>query len=144
MLKEKYCYRHIVSFEETNLVGNVYFSNYIKWQGLCREKFLMDYAPEILHDLYNKLALITLNCSCEYYDQLIPFDNVRIEMRLKKRVQNRISMEFLYIKEKINNGEITIAKGNQETCVMQKHKHGMSVCELPNSLLRALKQFNIG
>ena len=31
-----YEYRHIVSFEETNLVGNVYYVNYLRWQGRCR------------------------------------------------------------------------------------------------------------
>jgi hypothetical protein len=40
-----YEYRHVVSFEETNLVGNVYYVNHIRWQGLCREMFLRDYAP---------------------------------------------------------------------------------------------------
>ena len=33
-------YRHVVSFEETNLVGNVYFANHLSWQGRCRELFL--------------------------------------------------------------------------------------------------------
>ena len=27
---------HVVTFEETNLVGNVYYTNYFSWQGRCR------------------------------------------------------------------------------------------------------------
>ena len=35
-----YEYPHMVGFEETNLVGNVYYVNYLRWQGRCREMFL--------------------------------------------------------------------------------------------------------
>ena len=35
-------YRHVVGFEETNLVGNVYYVNHLRWQGRCREMFLRD------------------------------------------------------------------------------------------------------
>ena len=40
-----YEYRLVVGFEETNLVGNVYFVNHLRWQGKCREMFLRDHAP---------------------------------------------------------------------------------------------------
>ena len=46
-----YEYRHIVGFEETNLVGNVYYVNYLRWQGRCRELFLKDMAPDVLEDV---------------------------------------------------------------------------------------------
>ena len=26
-------YEHVVTFDETNLVGNVYFAHYLHWQG---------------------------------------------------------------------------------------------------------------
>ena len=35
-----YEYRHVVGFKETNVVGNVYFTNHLEWQGRCREMFL--------------------------------------------------------------------------------------------------------
>ena len=31
-----YEYRHVVGFEETNLIGNVYYANHVRWQGRCR------------------------------------------------------------------------------------------------------------
>jgi len=42
-----YEYRHVVSFEETNLVGNVYYVNHLRWQGRVREMFLRDHAPGV-------------------------------------------------------------------------------------------------
>ena len=46
-----YEYRHLVGFEETNLVGNVYYVNYLRWQGRCREMFLLEHAPDVLADM---------------------------------------------------------------------------------------------
>jgi len=60
-----YEYMHVVGFEETNLVGNVYFVNHVRWQGRCREMFLRQHAPSVLDDLARGLSLVTTRVSCE-------------------------------------------------------------------------------
>ena len=141
MIIRKYSYIHTVSFEETNLVGNVYFANFIKWQGLCREMYLKEFAPDILNELYDDLALITLSCSCDYFEQSVPFDRIRIEMSLKEKKQNRVTMEFEYFKEVEGEKEILIAKGKQKICVMRKTSTGVTACDFPQSLNTALEAF---
>ena len=69
---------HVVAFEETNLLGNVYYTNHIRWQGRCRELFLHEHAPEMLEEIQRGLALVTLRVSCEYFHELAPFDHVRM------------------------------------------------------------------
>ena len=49
-------YRHIVGFEETNVVGNVYYANHVLWQGRCREMFLKEYAPDVADLISDGLA----------------------------------------------------------------------------------------
>jgi enediyne biosynthesis thioesterase len=71
-------YRHVVGFEETNLVGNVYYANHVRWQGRCREMFLREHAPDVLDALAQDLRLVTLHCSCEYLAELNAFDEVII------------------------------------------------------------------
>ena len=53
-------YHHIVTFEETSVVGSVYYANHIRWQGRCRELFLRQYVPEILGLMEQGLALYEL------------------------------------------------------------------------------------
>ncbi len=77
-----YRYRHRVSFEETNLVGNVYFARFVSWQGRCREMFLLDHAPGILAQLEGTLRLVTLNVGCEYFAELRALDEIEISMSL--------------------------------------------------------------
>jgi enediyne core biosynthesis thioesterase len=77
-----YRYEHVVSFEETNALGNVYFSNFLRWQGICRERFLKEYAPKLIEQFATGLKMATIDCSCSYYWELYPFDRVLVEMYL--------------------------------------------------------------
>jgi len=88
--------RHVVSFEETNLVGNVYYVNLIRWQGRCRELFLRDHCPQLLADLGRDLVLVTTHCSCDFLQELAAFDEVLIRMRLGWIRQGRVRMLFEY------------------------------------------------
>ncbi|MEI8208835.1 MAG: acyl-CoA thioesterase, partial [Methylococcales bacterium] len=93
-----YEYTHIVGFEETNLVGNVYYANHVRWQGRCRELFLRDHAPEILDELRNGLYLVTVRVSCEYFNELFALDKVIIKMTVGDITQSRITMLFEYLR----------------------------------------------
>jgi enediyne biosynthesis thioesterase len=75
-----YEYRLRVSLEETNLIGNVYFTHFIRWQGRCREIFLRDYAPQLVDNLGHSFIMATTRVSCSYYQELSAFDNVVIRM----------------------------------------------------------------
>jgi len=74
--------RHRVGFEETNLVGNVYYVNYLRWQGRCREMFLLEQAPDVLEDIRGDLKLFTLKVDCEFFAEITAFDELSIRMRL--------------------------------------------------------------
>ena len=64
-------YEHVVTFDETNVVGNVYFVHHLRWQGHCRELFLRERAPGVLAQLEDGLVLVTTRCSCEYFGELV-------------------------------------------------------------------------
>ena len=91
-----YEYHHVVGFEETNLVGNVYYVNHLRWQGRCREMFLYEHAPQVLDELGKGLALATVRCSCDYLAELQAFDRVVVCMRLGAMAQNRLTLLFEY------------------------------------------------
>jgi len=135
-----YEYQHIVSFEETNLVGNVYYANHIRWQGRCREMFLRDHAPEILTQLSQNLALATVKVSCEYFSELYAFDTVAIRMRLDSLTQNRITMLFEYWRI-TDKGEELIAKGEQQTASMQRDGDKLIPIPVPTALKEALELY---
>lgn len=141
-MKKSYDLKHVVSFEETNLVGNVYFVNHIRWQGKCREMFLHDHARSVLAELENgNLALVTLNCSCEYFEELKAFDEVLVKMFLEKTVQNKIAMRFEYY-HVTSHTEKLIAQGKQEIACMGKSAQGYIPVLIPKDLQTALSEFS--
>ncbi len=140
-MAEFYEYRHVVGFEETNLVGNVYYANHVRWQGRCREMFLRDHAPSILDDLAGDLALVTTRVACEYYNELFAFDRIAIRMRVGEVVQNRVLMLFDYhrIGER---GEELIARGEQGVASMRRvASGGVEPTAIPDALRAALLRF---
>jgi enediyne core biosynthesis thioesterase len=135
-----YEYRHIVSFEETNLVGNVYYANHIRWQGRCRELFLRDHAPEVLEALKAELALVTTHVTCDYLTELAAFDEVVIRMRLAALTQNRITMRFEYWRQQ-EQGEALVARGEQQVAVMRRSGNTLAPAPLPKVLREALQMY---
>lgn len=135
-----YEYQHVVGFEETNLVGNVYYVNYVSWQGRCREMFLRDRAPEVLVELSQDLALATVRVSCEYFAELFAFDEVIIRMSLGALKQNRITMVFEYWCFARNSKE-PIARGEQEVACMRREGDKLVPTPIPKSLRDALHPY---
>ena len=119
-----YLYEHLVSFEETNSLGNVYFSNFLKWQGICRERFVKQYAPELITQFSAGLKIATLSCSCTYYWELYAFDTVSVEMFLDDSKTAGIASEpdllrlrFRYWRSK-DEDRILAAEGEQTIAFM--------------------------
>jgi len=129
-------YRHVVSFSETNLVGNVYFTNHLSWQGRCREMFLRQHAPDVIAELSRGLSLATVNCSCEYFAELLAFDEVVVRMRLVEVIQNRIRLGFEYWR-----GEELVARGEQQIACMKRDGKKLAPTPVPQSLREALAAY---
>ena len=138
-----YEYRHIVSFEETNLVGNVYYANHLRWQGRCREMFLREHAPEILNELQEGLALVTTRVSCDYLAELSAFDEVVVRMTLGALTRNRITMLFEYWRD-THSGEELVARGEQQVACMCRNGERLVPAPVPEVLKEALESYAQG
>lgn len=135
-----YEYRHTVGFEETNLIGNVYYVNHVRWQGRCREMFLRDRAPDIIEALKHGLVLVTVRVSCDFTAELLAFDEVVLRMRLGELSQNRITMNFEYWR--LTDGvEELVARGEQQVACMQREGERVVPVPVPPQLREALREY---
>lgn len=131
-------YRHVVSFAETNLVGNVYFTRHLEWQGRCREMFLREHAPDVLQELSSGLVMVTLRCSCDYLAELFAFDEVLIRMLPGRFTASAAVMDFEYYRVRDGDEEL-VARGQQRIACMRNHDGEMLPAVLPESLRRAFE-----
>jgi enediyne biosynthesis thioesterase len=133
-------YRHVVSLEETNVVGNVYFAHYLRWQGQCREFFLRAHAPEVFEAVDGRASIVTTRCSCEYFAELFAFDEVSVRMRAGAVVQNRITLIFDYWRTAAGRDEL-VARGEQQLAWMIRDGDRFRPDRVPQSLIDAIEAF---
>ena len=139
-MEQYYEFRHLVGFEETNLVGNVYYVNYLRWQGRCREMFLRDRAPEVLADLREDLKLFTLKVDCEFMVEIGAFDELSIRMRLEDLTQTQIGFAFDYVRLRDGFEEL-VARGRQRIACMRGPNTDTKPTRVPEQLRAALVPF---
>ena len=139
-MSRAYEYRHVVGFEETNLVGNVYYVNYLKWQGRCREMFVREHAPDVADLLQRDIALATVRCSCDYIAELRAFDAVTIAMRLTSLGRTSLTMTFEYFKLAGERRDL-VARGEQAVACMRRAGGAMLPEPLPATLMAALAAY---
>ena len=137
-------YKHTVGFEETNLVGNVYYVNYVRWQGRTREMFLKTKAPEVLEDLRDDLKLFTLKVDCEFYAEITAFDELSIRLRLQELAQTQLEFSFDYVKQDADSGETLVARGRQRIACMRGPNTRTVPSMVPPALIRALQPYTQG
>jgi enediyne biosynthesis thioesterase len=133
--------RHTVGFEETNLVGNVYYVNYLRWQGRCREMFLKEKAPAVLAEVREDLKLFTLKVDCEFFAEITAFDELSIRMRLEELTQTQVQFAFDYVQ--VTDGqENLVARGRQRIACMRGPNTNTVPARVPEALRAALVPYS--
>ena len=134
--------RHRVGFEETNFVGNVYYVNYLRWQGHCRERFLTELAPDVLAEIMDDdLKLFTLKADCEFFAEITAFDELSIRMSLQELTQTQIEFSFDYVHLREDGQEALVARGKQRIACMRGPNNATVPSRVPVTLREVLEPF---
>ncbi len=133
--------RHTVGFEDTNVAGNVYFVNYLRWQGHCRERFLTEKAPEVLAEVVgDDLKLFTLKAECDFFAEITAFDQLSVRMRLEDLTQTQIQFSFDYVRL-ADEQESLVARGRQRIACMRGPNNNTVPARVPAALREALETY---
>jgi enediyne biosynthesis thioesterase len=137
-----YNWHHVVGFEETNLMGNVYFTNYLLWQGHCRERFLADHVPQIRTQLLSgETSFFTQRCECDYLAApgFLALDRIEMRMSLVAFRGGRMTLGFEYAMEA--TPEVLVARGRQALACLTRKGESYVPSPFPASFVAALKPF---
>ncbi|MEX2962327.1 acyl-CoA thioesterase [Microbulbifer sp. TYP-18] len=133
----------ITTFEQTNVVGNIYFANFVVWQGSCREMFIQEYCPDVLEKINSGLKLITLDVSCQYLDQLYAFDKVVMHMNIGVLGAEKMMLQFRYYKEDNSGERKLVCVGSQGTAAMQEINGKVRAVPFPDSMLDTIDSYDM-
>ncbi len=108
----------VVTLKNTNVFGNVYFANFIEYQGVVREKFLLANVPH-LHQLMaeQKIRLVTVDTYNRFIANAYFGDTLVVELTTSeiKAATCRLNIKFT----NKATGEL-IGEGYQRICVVSE------------------------
>lgn len=106
----------VVTLKDTNAFGNVYFSNFIEYQGVVREKLLLSTVPD-LHQMLagNSIRLVTVEVYNKYVSNSYFGDRLVAELTTSeiKAATCRLNITF----RNKETGEL-VGKGFQRICIV--------------------------
>ena len=128
---------HRIFFNETNAMGGVvYFSNFVKWQGMVREAFLTQAVPEwpllIEEARQGNVNMITVEEHSTFIDHVYFGDVIQINIQASdlRRMSFRINFEMTK-----NSLDRVIYRGWQKLAFQDKKGNLMTV---PSALFDAV------
>jgi enediyne polyketide synthase len=98
------------SFEESNLVGNIYFANYYLWQGPTRDRFFQSIAPEYYVGAGERGELRCEYVRIDHLREAMPFHRIAARMSLEAVYERGLRLRFDYFRvtgdtrEKLGSG----------------------------------------
>ncbi len=126
------------SLENSNLIGNIYFSNYSKWINSTKDLFLYNYKPNIFRKTEFDGEFATLECKISYMQEAMPFDKILVKMYLVKLFEKGMVLRYEIFKVKANNN-IKLAKVTQ-TIAFIKYKSSIpKIKAIPEDLMEIFK-----
>ncbi|MCP4180002.1 MAG: hypothetical protein GY756_19750 [bacterium] len=128
--RKYYEYNYLVTFDDTNSTGNVYFAQYFKWMGKCREHLTYDFYPEFTEDLDAGFGFATESAHIDFFSESFLFNKILIKLYVPHLSRTRIEFEFEFINEESG---LLLSKGSQGL-VWVKNKPKRRVCLMPDKL----------
>ncbi len=126
------------SQKDSNLVGNVYFSNYFVWQGEVLNDFLTKLLPELKHSPHSGIP-VCINCDINYLRETMPFDTVVVTMAVRQMTKNGIRLVFEYFK-KLDDGSLQKSSFSYHDLIWSQSGKDIVPMPLPLEIVKAIKQ----
>ena len=135
LYKSSYEYRSLVTIGDMNIMGNMYFTNHFKIQGITRERWMNECVKNADKHLSNGLLLITKSAHCDYIKDYYLNDEVVCQMSVGRIRRTCFELYFNFL-----HGETADihARGRQEI-VFSDSNH--NICKIPDNFLLAAKSY---
>ena len=118
--------------DDSNIVGNVYYSRYFHWQWRTSDLFLYSVAPQLVAnivDLGNVRELIPLNSHIEFVRDAFPFDRIRTELAVIRSTECAATFQFTHYRVHENGQQEKLSVGLQDVVWVRRTPTGSPVPE---------------
>lgn len=100
--------------EDSNLIGNVYHSNYAKWQCRVRDRYLHAIEPAYFRGNGPRGEWVCRRSRLAYLRDAMPFDTIEVDMHLLRLSERGVTLGFAYWRADGPGTRTKLAQGEQE------------------------------
>ena len=125
------------SQKDSNLVGNVYFSNYFVWQAEVRNDFIIKYLPALKVSSERGIP-VCVNSEMTYLRENMPFDTVVVTMALRELRKNGMRLVFEYFK-KLDDGTLQKTSFSYHDFIWSSSGKEFKPVALPEEIVSAVR-----
>jgi enediyne biosynthesis thioesterase len=130
-----YEYRATVTIGDTNLLQNMYFLNFFKLQGICRELWVRDCVQDAMSTFAGGLVLVTKSASCEFMRDFNLFDRIVVQMQFVKMAHTYSDVRFRFLEEQ--SMELRAEGMQRLLCAGPDHRP----CAIPDNFKKAALEY---
>ncbi len=97
------------SLRDSNLVGNLYYSNFASWQGHIRDLFMHGLIPEYYTGKGELGELLCTGFTLNYLREAMPFDRIEVRMHLGAVYEAGVDLAFEYYRIESDDSRTKLA-----------------------------------
>jgi len=127
------------SLTESNLIGNIYYANYYRWQRQIIDRFFYDVSPELCTSGGQGGAFWCVRSNITHLKEAMPFDHIEVVMGLQGLYRKGIKMYFDFYKIAVDGQRMKLAFGVYEA-VWVGDVQSRRACDLPDCYLTVLRE----
>jgi acyl-CoA thioesterase FadM len=125
--------------EHSNLIGNIYYSNYSEWMGILCDRYFHSVMPAYYSGIGKNGELICLHSSIDHLREAMPFDTVIVQMFIDKVYEHgaELYFEFYLLDNKKIDKKLAVAR--HKVCLVKWDTNSEPVPQkLPKEAVRSL------
>lgn len=124
-------YTFDTSLENSNLVGNIYFSNYARWLGAVGDLYFYRLIPDYYKGNGANGELVCVNCDVDHLREGMPFDRVLTRMYLNTLYQNGMDLSFEFYLRRGSEIARKLAVARQKLIWVKRNQQKAESSQLP-------------
>jgi acyl-CoA thioesterase FadM len=130
--------RFMTSQEDSNLVANVYYANYISWQARTRDNYFQAICPELFRR-DTSMELFCTSYAISHKSEAMPYDIIEVVMHLTALREKGLELLFYYYRVLDDVRTDQLLATCEHKCVFTKQTESGSVspCAIPSKLVKA-------
>jgi enediyne polyketide synthase len=127
--KALHCSYFSTSLDESNLVGNIYYANYYKWQSKTFDQFINKIDPNFYFYNENHQKFVCLETEINHLQEAMPFDTIQVKLYIDAIYESGFSLIYEFFKGEENKSN-KLAWGKQKMAFAKQYDNSSSAYKI--------------